>query len=448
MKETGQLTHTGQQPSHLQQAYLPKQELTQLLGSATKQSLADILNKKNDRVDSPLSFECLVEKVLELDRETNDSPTPTYFKLPYVGPNKLQHFLECFCEIFERKYSELDTDKTNLSKALETIRSTQEEVSVMKNTVKELKHKHEEAGQLSSSLLNELTAKSCQLEQLKALLGDGSSVLSAMQMVREQERLLTENEEDDEELLALFGDRRSSRYDALLQKLREQVAQAESEEQAAKQRMVKCKELALHWEGKIDRNTIDQIKSLNNPPRLVGTIMELMFALLQQYGESDTTQTGDQSSQSTPGHVSTGHTSTTGTALSKKRSSAISHPGSVATETAKMEKEQWQAVQSSIGDSQKFLDLMNRLKWQDGLPPDAVKLIESKLAISSNASTVSSESTRKRSSTQGEKGELITVAMARHAAESAASMCAFAISIVNYSNSFQPYKLALEKLQQ
>ena len=445
MKETGQLTHTGQQPYHLQQSYLPKQaELTQFFRPTTKQCLIDILNRNNELVDSPLSFECLVEKVLELDREMSGSSSE--FKLPYVGPTKLQHFIECFCEIFEQKYSELSIGKLNLSKALETVRNTQREVSVMKNTVKELKQKHEEASHLSSTLLCELRAKSCQLEQLKALLGEGSSVLSAMQMVKEQERLLMENEEDDE-LLALFGDRHSSRHDALLQKLREQVALAESEEQAAKQRMMKSKESALHWQSKIDRNTIDQIKSLNNPPRLVGTIMELMFSLLQQYGESDVIQTGDQSIQSTPVHASTGHTNTTGTVLSKKRSTTIPHSGAVVTETAKMEKEQWQAVQSSIGDSQKFLDLVNRLKWQDGLPPDAVKLIESKLATSSNLSTISSESTRKQSSSLGEK-DLITVAMARHAAESAAIMCGFAISIVNYSNSFQPYKLAQEKLHQ
>ena len=446
MKETGQLTHTGQQPGHLKQAYLPKQaEFTQLLSPTTKQSLADILNKNSERVDSPLSFECLVERVLELDKEMSGSSNE--FELPYVGPTKLQHFIECFCEIFKQKHLELNIEKINLSKALETIRNTQQEVSVMKNTVKELKQKYEEASRLSSTLLCELTAKSCQLEQLKALLGEGSSVLSAMQMVREQERLLIENEEDDDELLALFGDHPSSHYDALLQKLIEQVTFAENEEQAAKQRMVKSKESALHWQSKIDRNTIDQIKSLNNPPRLVGTIMELMFSLLQQYGESNVTQTGDQSMQSTPVHASTGHTGTTGTALSRRRSLAISHSGAVVTETAKMEKEQWQAVQSSIGDSQKFLDLVNRLKWQDGLSPDAVKLIESKLATSSNLSTVSSENTRKQSSSLEEKN-LITVAMARHAAESAATMCGFAISIVHYSNSFQPYKLALEKLHQ
>ncbi len=435
MKETSQLAHTGQQPGHLQQTYLPKHQLSHLLGSDTKQNISEALGKR-EKIESPSSFECLLEKVLQLDQDMSTSNT-VEFKLPYVGPTKHTEFLECFYEIFEKKNSELISDQNNLSLALDTISGTQQEVETMKSTVTELRKKHEEANHLSSNLLQELTSKSCQLEKLKALLGQGSSVLSAMQMVGEQERLLAENEDDDEELLSLFGDRRSSRYDALLQKAKEYLVQAESEELAAKQHMMKSKEKALRFQGKIDRNTIDQIKSLNSPPRLVGTIMELMFTLLQQYGDHHT-QAGDKSdsTQSTPGHAST----VGATAPSKKRSSAASHSGA---ETAKMEKEQWQAVQSSIGDSQKFLDLLNRLKWQDGLSVDAVNLIESKLETS--ASSQVTEGARRRS-TSGK--DFITVAMARHAAESAANMCAFAISIVSYSHSLQPYKLALEKLQQ
>ena len=112
----------------------------------------------------------------------------------------------------------------------------------MKTTFSELKHKLEAAGKLSSALLSELTSKSCQLERLKALLGQGSSVLSAMQMVSEQERLLAENEDDDEELLAVFVDRRSSRLELLLHRAREQVVAAEEEEREAKLAMDRAKE--------------------------------------------------------------------------------------------------------------------------------------------------------------------------------------------------------------
>ena len=49
-------------------------------------------------------------------------------------------------------------------------------------------------------------------------------------------------------------------------------------------------------------------------------------------------------------------------------------------------------------------------------------------------------------SSSGSAPSLITVSMARHAAESAATMCGFAVAVVNYSHSFKPYKLAVEKL--
>ena len=112
---------------------------------------------------------------------------------------------------------------------------------------------------------------------------------------------------------------------------------------------------------------------------------------------------------------------------------------------SKMERDQWGQLQLAIGDSQRFLDLINSLKWEDGLHKDAIKLIESKLATSRNSrssnidSNVStSDSVTSRTSHTG----LVTVSMAKHAAESAASMCGFAVAIVEYQYSFEPYRLA------
>ena len=115
----------------------------------------------------------------------------------------------------------------------------------------------------------------------------------------------------------------------------------------------------------------------------------------------------------------------------------------ISSETTRMEREQWLAIQQAIGDSQNFLELLNGLKWQDGLKTKAVHLIESKLATSHNTSVskvVSTPST-------GDRKPLITVSMAKHAAECAATMCAFAVAIVEHHHSFQPYRLAVEKLK-
>ena len=277
-----------------------------------------------------------------------------------------------------------------MTKALETLWKTHEEAEQMEETLKELRQKHENAGKSSSNLLSQLTAKSCQLERLKALLGNGSSVLSAIQMVREQERLLVENEDDDEELLAVFMDRKSSRLEALLQKAKEQLQRTEAEEKEAKKYMLSAKEKAIQCQNKIDRNTIDQIKNLNNPPYLVGTIMELMLTLLWQHGQSQEASTGDVF----PGQPT----------LFKRRRSSTSTSAS----TTRTDREQWNAIQLAISDSQKFLDLIKYLKWESGLSADAVNLIRSRLSMDEDTGSDG----RHRSLSGFKQSELITISMA------------------------------------
>ena len=370
-----------------------------------------------------------MEGVLDLDRVVSGNDVTENLKLPYLGPRTYQQFMECFYEIFKKKSSQAKEEKENLTKALATLQRTFEEAEQMKETLKELRQKHENAGKSSSSLLSQLTTKSCQLERLKALLGNGSSVLSAIQMVREQERLLMDNEDDDEELLAVFMDRKNSQLEALIRKAKEQLLTAEAEEKEAKRYMLSAKEKAIHCQNKIDRNTIDQIKNLNNPPFLVGTIMELMLTLLRQHGsasESLEASTGDI----VPGPITP----------SRRRSSTASV---ASMSTTRIDREQWSSIQLAISDSQKFLDLIKNLKWESGLSTDAVNLIKSRLSMDEDAGSDG----RRRSLSGFKQGELITIYMARHAAESAAHMCAFAVSIVKYNESFKPYMIAKENME-
>ena len=184
---------------------------------------------------------------------------------------------------------------------------------------------------------------------------------------------------------------------------------------------------AHYWQHRIDRNTIDQIKTLPNPPALVGVIMELMLSLFKRYGsESAQSRTGNEP---------------TSPAVNRRRVSSLSV-------NSKMEREQWTQLQLEIGDSQRFLDLINGLKWEEGLHKDAIALIESKLATSCNSRSANSvggshpSTADSRSSAGGSEAGLITVSMAKHAAESAASMCGFAVAIVEYQYSFEPYHQA------
>ena len=71
---------------------------------------------------------------------------------------------------------------SSLSAALEALEGTRSEVEGLQAALGELRTKHEEAGRLSQSLMAELTTQACQLERTKALVGQGSSVLSAMKV--------------------------------------------------------------------------------------------------------------------------------------------------------------------------------------------------------------------------------------------------------------------------
>ena len=81
---------------------------------------------------------------------------------------------------------------------------------------------------------------------MKAVLGMGTSVMNAIQMTAEQEKVMAEDYEDDEELLAdLLGDslgRRGSRLELQLERARERELAVETEEKKARAAMMTVKE--------------------------------------------------------------------------------------------------------------------------------------------------------------------------------------------------------------
>lgn len=211
---------------------------------------------------------------------------------------------------------------------------------------------------------------------------------------------------------------------------------------------------AHYWQSRIDRNTIDQIKYLNNPPALVGSVLELMLTLLHKYG--------------TPSSATEQEKFTLMSETMPRK-----HSLSLKGNSGKMDKDHWLSLQQALGDSQHFLDLLNSLKWEDGLPPEAVNLIESKIATTGNTDGRMSNLLRwDTAMAVGERGgtamgrtpgsgdggggggssstfvspNLITVAAAKHAAEAASFMCGFAASIVEHQKSIEPHRQAKERV--
>ena len=183
---------------------------------------------------------------------------------------------------------------------------------------------------------------------------------------------------------------------------------------------------ALQWQSKIDRNTIDQIKSLINPPALVGVIMEMMLTLLHHNSLGDTPTDGSE------GPLSTHHSSIMN--LQKKRSANT-------LQNSKLDREQWQAIQLAIGDSQKFLNLLGAFKWENGLDAYSINLIESMLVTSKNSDQLQNMGQASPSSASGPTA-LISVSTARYASEAVAIMCAYVIAIADYHYLIEPCQQA------
>ena len=176
-------------------------------------------------------------------------------------------------------------------------------------------------------------------------------------------------------------------------------------------------------QSSIDRNTVDQIKSHNNPPSLVGEIMELIISLLQQHG----------------GHPGATSDQPSTTPTMQKH----------AKKTGKLDKEHWANLQAAIGDSQRFMEMIRGLRWEDGLSMGAVHLIKSRLSMAHLETEGDVTNGAKNGSGTLESGsdQLITISAARHASKGVASMCTFAVNIVNYHYKLEAFKKVQVRLE-
>ncbi len=167
MREAGQLKHVGLQPPPL------RQQQEQNMQEATPPPTVSTTTAPRVSSDEsgPSSFKGLMEKLCRMTSKL-DTKTQQNLEVPYIGPRTYAHFLECFSEMFRQKSSDSVTERTNLSKALESLGSTRREVEVTREHLGQLKQQHEAASKLSQELLTKLTAKACQLERLRALLGE------------------------------------------------------------------------------------------------------------------------------------------------------------------------------------------------------------------------------------------------------------------------------------
>ena len=406
--------------------------------------------------------ECLIEKCYLLDRKQSAGVSRTEdICLPSVGPCTMDQFTECICRLYVQKSKDSSQKKAQLTNALNALEKIGKDVESLKQALEEMRAKYKEAAKRSDSLMEALSSKTCELEVLRARLGQESNVLSAMRMVADQERGLMEYEDDAAllELLVNKSGRRSSRLDTLIHRTQEQLEEALREEAELSAELFKAKENVKGLLGKIDRNTVEQVKSLNNPPVLVGVAMELITRLLQpQSSDSHTLLEASEGSAAlllTAGAATFADgVSQTSAGTRKSKKSAPSVKSSLqgdASSSSRLKKEQWSKIQIAIGDSQRFLDLLHSLSWEDGLSQDVIQTVESQLATSHNVDPLpDGEDTQPKSSPlHSVTGiELITIRAARYTSEALGLLCSYVLAITEHHYLLEPLKSARDRVKQ
>ena len=144
--------------------------------------------------------------------------------------------------------------------------------------------------------------------------------------------------------------------------------------------------------------------------------MELMITLLQQHGS----------------HPGPAVEQPFATSTVQKRSK----------KTGKMDKEHWANLLVAIGDSQQFMEMIRGLRWEEGLSVGALHLIKSRLSMAHLESECdTADGTKNGGNTlESSSDQLITISAARHASKGVASMCIFAVSIVDYHHKLEAFK--------
>ncbi|XP_023932047.1 dynein heavy chain 5, axonemal-like isoform X1 [Lingula anatina] len=388
----------------------------------------------------------------------------------FIGPTTYRRLMDCFKHIYSTKCKQRTETVSQLKRVLYTLDITREDGKIMKEAIKNIKEKYENAKIRTSNLLRSLTLKATVLEKLKARIGMATS-LSAFLQLNE----VSSDEEDEEELLQKEEyDDYDKEFDRLREtKLKTRQVKAVEELAAAKKKVEEwrknleyAKEQVLHWKGKVDRSCIERLRAFQNPPMLVGHVMEMVMTLIGKRGYGGPVKSENRDAKEENRATSASSSSTRFTATKKGLYRRISSyddddlrfsVNSTKDVPEKFDRGKWKNMQSSMTDSMKFVDMLHNVPWEDGLPDATLKSVESYLArgvdgglgvtgegsMLENAADKSFVASRRSPSPDNSKG--ITVAAAKYSSEDAVVLVQYTIAIVEYTTLCAPLKAALER---
>lgn len=224
----------------------------------------------------------------------------------------------------------------------------------------------------------------------------------------------------------------------------------------------------LDVKAKIDRNTMEHIRNLPSPPTLIGEVMEMVQDILKSQ-PPHTSHPGARGAQqdAIPMSAESGRAFTGAAMLAfqKRRQT-----GTVMSK--KLDRDRWTAIQTGIGDPQRYVDALFAIPWEDSLPVAKLELLESRLAPQPLEASeiaamrkISSQTPPRRQATQSmltrhtsllqasdsqdtpHEVTFITVSKARYASEDVAMLTSYLLEIMHYQHALKPCLVARQELR-
>ena len=227
----------------------------------------------------------------------------------------------------------------------------------------------------------------------------------------------------------------------------------------------------LEVKAKIDRNTMEHIRTLPSPPMLIGEVMEMVQEILKPHPPGSTfpgPRITQADVETAPAGSPRPMTGAAALAYHKRRQTG-------ALMGKKLDRDRWAAIQIGIGDPQRYVDTLFAIPWEDKLSTAKLELLESRLApqpleaseiatFSKKISTARvparrpsvqsmsrhSTSTYPQEEAQDSPSEmtLITVSKARYASEDLAILTLYLLEIMHYQHALVPCMVARNELRE
>ncbi|KAM5165175.1 dynein axonemal heavy chain 5-like [Mantella aurantiaca] len=393
----------------------------------------------------------------------------------FIGPNTLQIFLDSFKTIFLKKMEEHNSTNNMLTCVFQTLANTQRDVKTTQEAIDILEEKYNEAQMIAKDILNKLITKTSILERIKATLGIGDETLQIFLSQNENE--LSSFQEDSDLLKDDHWDEYDDAFKCLkeaskkshLQDNMQKIEKATDELEGIKRNLQIVKNEVMHWCSKVDKPCVERLVRGQNPPYLVGQIMEMALVMISCLQKSENTNELPKS----PSYLKEKSDSSGSNRFQPSLVGKSSPPKRGFRDPVdKVDRAKWKSIQYHIGETSKFVDMIHQIaKLEDGLPDQTLKDVEAYLgkakegfagvtgegSLLENAAPHAtpqsitpakkySQSQNDGDKTKDNKKGGITIAAARYSSEDAASLVAFIVAIVEYTRLCVPLKECQKKV--